>query len=498
MKKFIVTNKSCLKKKYLNNFLEIQAAFQSLISADKAAGITTTVVYMDDKDQMSSLNATVITSATDDKQAKDAIDSLFTKQNPDYMTIFGAPDVVVMQSLDNPTLGDGDATVLSDLPYACNAGYSKSINNFLAPSRDITRLPDLNGGTDSTYPLRVIANAANSSRLSADDYLKSYFAISTESWEQSTQTSVNNIFGNITKLNISPPSGPKWSNSQLQSMSQFFNLHGGRADPNFYNESNTRVVESCINSSDFISGLSENMVVSAECCYGAELYAPGSDPMGICNAAMYSGCGGYFGSTCIAYGPSAGQGAADIITQRFLIRLFAGDSVGQAALSARTDFIAAAAMRTPTNLKTLGQFVVYGNGGHTPAKAVQSETRQLLEQKGFSFTPENFRQMNERVAIRLRNTVDTSNYLPDKNVPDFVQNIINEIINEVKPESHVVSCHQVVFNIQHRDVMENPDNTFIYTIVSHIPLDGLPDRYIVHHIEATDEHIVNVSEYYSK
>lgn len=492
MKKYIVTNKGCLKKKYLNDITSIEAAFVTLIAADKANGITTVVVYMDDSTQMSSLGASVITKAASARQTKRAIDSLFTAQTPDQVTIFGAQDVVAFQSLSNPMIGDIDEEIPSDLPYASNAGYNTDVTKFFFPSRDITRLPDLYGGTDITYPVREIANASNQSQKSPADY-GNYFAISNDAWRGSTTTSVNNIFRNTTKLNISPPAGPKWSNSQLQAMTYFFNLHGGSSNPSFYNNDGISIT-----STDIVSGLSQNVAISVECCYGAQLYTPVSNVMGMCSAAMYAGCCGYFGSTNIAYGPPNGQGQADIITQKFLIHLLAGKSIGQAALSARTDFIAASDMSLPSNQKTIGQFLVYGNGGFVPVDVPTEDARKTLEEIGVKFSPKNLREENEVKSLALKNTVDISRHLPDKRIPKFVNNAIDAILEKQQPESHSIMCHQVVFNRKHTKLMKDADQTFIYTVHAKTGTGETGDRYTVHHIKANNKSIIDVYETHSK
>lgn len=493
MKKYIVTNKSCLKKKYLNDFATIQAAFTPLIVADQKAGITTTVVYMDDDAQMSSLKATSIKSPTDEKQTKEAIDSLFVNQNPDFMTIFGASDVVTFQYLTNPTT-DSDMSVPSDLPYACSAGYSKSINSFLAPSRDITRLPDMEGGTDSTYPLRILANAANLLRRQAQEYKNSYFAVTAAVWQGSTTITLNHIFGNTANMNVSPPAGPKWSNAQIQSLSHFFNLHGGSNNPSFYNDDGTNK-KPCISSKDF-NGITENMVIAAECCYGAQLYNPNSNPMGICSSAMYAGCMGYFGSTCIAYGASNSQSSADIITEKFYLHLLDGKTVGQAALSARLDFIIAASMAVPSALKTLGEFVVYGTGGFAPMIKKTTTIRDTLEQQGFKFAPENLKDANAKTASALEGMIETGKLLTDKEPPEIVKNVIDAIVQQTKPDSYSVSCNQVIPGANSKQA--DADQVFIYTVLSTIKDEDLGDSYVMHHIKATNEHIIDVFEEHSK
>ena len=75
----------------------------------------------------------------------------------------------------------------------------------------------------------------------------------------------------------------------------------------------------------------------------------------------------------IAYGPADGNGAADLITQYFLLAMLDGASLGRAALIARQRFVQQTAELDPADLKTLAQFNLLGDPSIHPA-AVQSPT----------------------------------------------------------------------------------------------------------------------------
>ena len=109
--------------------------------------------------------------------------------------------------------------------------------------------------------------------------------------------------------------------------------------------------------------ISAGTVAAAECCFGAELYdylLLGSAPP-ICMNYLLSGAGAFIGSTNIAYGPAAANGQADLITQYFLELVLSGASTGRAMLQARQRFVQTQTMSNPFNLKTLAQFVLYGD-----------------------------------------------------------------------------------------------------------------------------------------
>ena len=110
-------------------------------------------------------------------------------------------------------------------------------------------------------------------------------------------------------------------------------------------------------------------MAAVECCYGAELYdsVTLSLPLPICQRYLIQGAYGYFGSSTIAYGPEEGNGAADLITQYFLLAMLDGASLGRAALLARQQFVQQTAELDPVDLKTLGQFNLLGDPSVHPA-----------------------------------------------------------------------------------------------------------------------------------
>jgi hypothetical protein len=114
-------------------------------------------------------------------------------------------------------------------------------------------------------------------------------------------------------------------------------------------------------------------VVAAECCYGAELYDPtlSGGQQAICNTYLAGGAYGFFGSSTIAYGPSSGNGSADLICQYFLQQVLNGASLGRAALAARQTFVAKASPLDPSDLKTLGQFSLLGDPSIHPVEAAK-------------------------------------------------------------------------------------------------------------------------------
>jgi hypothetical protein len=91
--------------------------------------------------------------------------------------------------------------------------------------------------------------------------------------------------------------------------------------------------------------------------------------MGICNAYLGEGAYGFLGSTTIAYGPSTGQGQADLLCQFFVASVLDGASLGRATLEAWQHFVSRYSHTDPSDLKTAVQFLLLGDPSVQPVKA---------------------------------------------------------------------------------------------------------------------------------
>lgn len=362
--KIIVTNKRVLRKKYgASGLRAIQASLATLTSADKPRGIKTRTIYLDDAAAMKKVRGKAVTNAADPRQNKAAVDAIFKAVNPDYLMILGAADVVPHQDLDNPMLSpdDDDAHAWSDLPYACDAAYSRDPAQFVGPTRVVGRLPDLTGAPEPSHIIALLNTAAAYSRRPLGDYMR-YFGLSAEVWQGSTRMSLNNVFGNGDNLLLAPSAGPAYPGGELGARAHFINCHGALAQPEFYGQRGSSYPVS-LTTTTAGGRITEGTVAAAECCYGAELYNAavlGLD-MPICQSYLAQGAYGYLGSTTIAYGPADENGAADLICQYFLLSVLDGASVGRAALVARQQFVQHVAQMDPADLKTLAQFCLYGD-----------------------------------------------------------------------------------------------------------------------------------------
>ena len=362
--KVIITNLGALREKYGDKMSRIEKAMGRLIAADKKRGLETKLVAVDSAGDMEAVQANMVTDKGDQKGVKTAIDAVYRAYQPDYLMILGAPDIVPHQELKNPAYdpnGDDDRVVPSDIPYACDAPYSREPGKFIGPTRVMGRLPDLRGIGDPAYLVSLLGTAASHKTRARADFQK-YFSVTADVWKESTSLSLTKLFGFSTAMATSPPKGPAWTPSQLGRRIHFINCHGAPSDPNFYGQrggsypvahSAKRLVRKIMNGT----------VVAVECCYGAELYDPADSDMqsSICSTYLRDGAYGYFGSSTIAYGPSEGNGQADLICQYFLDEVLNGASLGEAALRARHRFAGAYTHLDPFDLKTTVQFFLLGD-----------------------------------------------------------------------------------------------------------------------------------------
>jgi hypothetical protein len=342
---------------------------------------------------MKAVSGTAVTDAADPAQNKAAVDAVFRTYQPDYLMILGSIDVVPHQPMLNPVYdgaNDVDRFVPGDLPYACNAPFSDDPSDFIGPDRVVGRLPDLTGATDPAALLAGLAGATKWKPRPRTDY-EAHLGITAKVWEKSTVLSLRNVFG-AAEIHTSPAEGPAWAEPMLSRLVHFVNCHGADSDPQFYGQEGSNYPVAL--QSTLVAGhVRAGTVAAAECCYGAQLWAPqgldGQEPMPI--AYLSSGAVAFLGSSTIAYGPADSNGDADLICQYFVDSLLGGASLGRAALEARQRFVRGVTVLSPVNTKTLAQFSLMGDPsvhavaaptttGAVPGQAVRAQHREKLLQ----------------------------------------------------------------------------------------------------------------------
>lgn len=382
--KVVLTNIGALKAKYgASGTARISAAVSALAAADRARGITTRLIALDSAAAMKKLGGRPVAQAQDLAAVKAAVDAVCKKLSPDYVMLLGAWDVVPHQSLRNPAAsdpsnGDPDPLVPSDLPYASAAKFGNDVRKFLTATRVVGRLPDVPGSSNPAYLVELLTLAAKATPSPRDGYAK-YFAATAHVWHASSAQNVQRLFGNVTALRDVPPATAAWPKRTLAALTHFFNCHGADTDPQFYGQKGN-AYPVALRASSLAGKVTKGTVVAAECCYGAQLYDPknaGGQP-GICNTYLGAGAYGFFGSSTVAYGPADTNDDADLLCQYFLERMLSGASLGRATLEARHRFMQTAGTLDPIELKTLAQFNLMADPAVQPVVRPESSTSKAF------------------------------------------------------------------------------------------------------------------------
>ncbi|HKO68855.1 MAG TPA: hypothetical protein VJU53_13725 [Burkholderiaceae bacterium] len=432
--KLIVTNRAALRRKYgARGLAKVTTGVKALIAADRTRGLITRLVALDSAAMKR--YGPRLTDASSARQNKRAIDALHRALRPHYLLILGSIDVVPHQDPKNPVFVDDqedDPVAWGDLPYACDSPYSRDITKFIGPTRVIGRLPDMQGASEPSHLLACLDVATTYKTRPLAQYLD-YFALSTQVWKKSTALSVTNIFGNATKVMLAPPVTSRLAARKLGARSHFINCHGALADSHFYGEDKSGM-PMALDSKDVGGRIREGTVAAVECCYGAELYdSVGLGlPTPICQTYMVGKAYGYFGSTTIAYGPAEGNGAADLITQYFLLELQAGHSLGLAVLKAQQRYVEQANELDPIDLKTLAQFYLLGDPSVQPVK-IDSATRTPagIATVAKRSVRDARRANTERIGQRLRESKPTASQPVSAIPPANVRRQLNQIARQV-------------------------------------------------------------------
>lgn len=370
--KLIVTDTERLATKY-STAADVLAAVAAMVTADAARGVTAELVDLSDVDLIATFDLPARGEWGDPAWTVATVDAIADVVAPDYLVLLGGPDVVPMIPVQNPLGGgtDPDVTVPSDLPYACSGPFQFAPADLVGPTRVVGRIPDGVGATDAAPLIAALDTAASWTSRPAADYRR-HLSVSAEVWQASTTQSVEKTFGD-TAVRRSPAEGPDWGTDGSR-LTHFFNLHGVTADHRFYGEGDTGFPVA--HASDVFAGaVAPGTVVAAECCNGAELWDPvvtgGHLPLPL--RYLSEGAYAFVGATTIAYGAAIGSAAADMICHFFLDALLGGASTGRSMLEARQRYVRENPVMTPTDLKTLAQFVLLGDPSVHPVERVDAD-----------------------------------------------------------------------------------------------------------------------------
>lgn len=181
--KVIISSKKNLQSKYGKHFSTVNKLLISLVASDKKRNVATTIIYVDDPASAKKAGIKAVPALTR-QAAKNAVDDIYKKLKPVYITLFGSQDIFPFQEIQNPT-NDDDEVVPSDLPYACDSAYSNKIASFTGPTRVVGRIPDIPGVADTKY-LKIVIESITKHKQVKSEKLMDYFAVTAEVWKKST------------------------------------------------------------------------------------------------------------------------------------------------------------------------------------------------------------------------------------------------------------------------------------------------------------------------
>ena len=454
--KLIVSSKKNLLFKYGNKLSSITALLAKMQKADKANNLDTRLVFIDDATSCKAAGIKTTKTVTE-ASSKKAVDDLYKKLAPAYIVILGAGDVFPFQDINNPT-EDEDMGVPSDLPYACDAPFGRTISAFTGPTRVVGRIPDLPGKQkDVSYFTALISNAMAHKPVKPNVY-RNYFAVTAQVWKKSTEMSLQSMFSDATALIQSPAIAEKtpaqYSKKQLKPALHFYNCHGAPSDPCFYGQRRKNYPEA-MRSGNLAANVTMGSVVAAECCYGAQLYdftqiEPAQKS--ICHTYLENGAIAFVGSSNIAYGPADSNALADLITQYFVKNILKGASAGRAFLEARQQFLSASGPQLdPYELKTLAQFYLLGDPSVQPAINEDVSTTKIMAMNSIA----NSRASLFSKGVSLQNSIEASTK----------QTRVSKSSNEAQ-----------VSEILKTTNFDNADEEFTYNIASKNTASGLQKK----------------------
>jgi hypothetical protein len=393
--KIVVTNQSALRRKYGAGHRRVLALLRELRRVDRQRGIETHLVRIDVAKDMRRYQTPSVRKSKDDRAVKEAVDAVCRVLSPCYVLIVGGPDIVPQQSLKRGLDTSDDAVVPSDLPYACEQGYSDDARAFIDPSRLVGRVAGITGLRDPQALLSSLRTACGWRPRASRDYSRA-LAVSVKIWANSTRLSLRNVFGHADDLQLVPPKTFRWSKRLISRRAHYLNCHGIFQEDEFEGQEGDSYP--LAHTSRYVAPrIRPGTVAAVEACYGALLYDPqragSNEPM--VNAYLRHGAYAYFGSSTSTFGPSTGNACADLICQSFLRHLRLGVSAGRAALEARIDYLKSHPTLAPVDHLTLAQFGLFGDPsvhpvlpsgvtcprvGRIPSRVHEELSRRALEQ----------------------------------------------------------------------------------------------------------------------
>jgi len=382
--KLSVTVRARLERKYdAASLARIDAAVKKWIAADRARGIRTIHVAVDDAAAMRRHRARPLTGRVTPNKVKRAVDQLRRRYSPEYLVLFGADDVVPHFEVENPSYdpdGDDDERVPTDNPYASDEQFRAGRRStYLVPDAVVGRIPDLPGSADAAWFTDYLTHASRWTSRRRKEYADAY-AICCASWEGAGRECVREIGESSRRLMMSPPrkDDSTVARRRLASRLHLIKCHGSSLDSRFYGQRGS-AYPVALDSGTLRGRVSARTVVGAMCCYGAGVFSP-DDPAAvdagawpIASTYLRRGAWAFAGSTTIAWVGTGTMMCADWIVAGYLKAVLDGASVGRALLEAKQGYLRWLGQQGQkpdvADEKTLLQFVLLGDPSIHPVKA---------------------------------------------------------------------------------------------------------------------------------
>ena len=492
----ILTNSRALTQKYGSEAPRIFAAVEALVRVHQKEGIESKVLCVDDSRAMRSLGGKPVQEPAGEEENKAAVDAACARHHPDYVLLLGAVDIIPHLNLEN-RIGDFEPLVPSDLPYACEAPFSRKTADFMNPTRIVGRLPDVTGAPgDAQYMLDVLAHATRHRGRKPKKTFRDYFALSAATFDASSRTILTDVFGHLDGLVVCPPQNEPWANDKMAKHVHFGNCHGGEYASIFFGATGCTALDAAhVEGSE----ISPGMVAAFAGCYGAQLYDPkialakvNTTHIAICNTYLRKGCVAYLGSSSISFGsPQGGLENSSLMTQFFLQHILAGLSSGEACLEARHDFV----FKQPPPFdtiaeRTLAEFNVFGDPTISPVRLQRDASGRR--------DPAEFKSRAMERAARIVTHCQSSEHEHEISLSDEVRDRVRELSGKhggVAPK--VNSCR-----VRSPEGFKAADDAAVPTHVHTVSFDltekGMAfPRFVVHRIVEADGRIISHSEHHS-
>jgi hypothetical protein len=295
------------------------------------------------------------------------LEKLLKERTIKYVVLVGSWDDVPPFELSNPALDlDGEKLCFSDAPYGLPGQDSPDEEQNLIPALSVGRIPVVDSN--------ILENVFLAGQVPINYHQSIDCVVTAKCWEIPTKAIISSL-GLQSTTSTSPidESGspaitmltsPEWDvesftrhakNASFNSGSlMLFNVHGSADNPAWVGEGDHYVT---IHQPGAIADYKNSILIS-EACYGGAL---GYETQSIVEDFFIRGGLGFVGCSVVAYGAiDENITAADVFALTFAQGVLAGNTMGEALISAKKMVLEEGADAPEICLKTIISFNLYG------------------------------------------------------------------------------------------------------------------------------------------